>query len=117
MNEGGTGHHRAVEEVTVPRAALVALLALAAADIALTVFGRRMCFTEQNPFARWVIHTFGPAGLVALKGAALGVLGATMWYLPTRYERAAFGGFGLTQLAAVGWNTALLASQPAICGV
>lgn len=116
MTEAGTGPYRAVEEVTVHRAALAVLLALAAADIVLTVVGRQMCFTEQNPFARWIIHTFGPAGLVALKGVALGVLGVTMWYLPSRYERAAFGGFGLTQLAAVGWNAVLLGSQSAICG-
>jgi len=117
MNEGGTGRYHAVEEVTVPRAAVALLVALAAADIVLTVVGRQMCFTEQNPFARWLIHTAGPAGLVALKGVALAVLAVTMWYLPSRYERAAFGGFGLTQLAAVGWNSALLLSQPAICGV
>lgn len=121
MTDGGTRQrrwpllHRLQGEVTVPSVAWAILVALAAADIVLTVVGRQACFAEQNPFARWVIHSFGPAGLVVLKGAALAVLAATMWRLPVRYERAAFGGFGLTQLLAVGWNASLLLSQPAIC--
>jgi len=123
MVDGGTRqrwralHHRVVDEVTVSGGAWALLVALAAADIVLTVLGRQACFSEQNPFARWIIHQAGAVGLVVLKGAALAVLAATMWQLPDRYERAAFGGFGLTQLFAVGWNATLLLSQPAICGV
>ena len=122
MTESRTGRvspflARVSDEVTVSRGAWAVLVGLAAADIVLTVVGRRACFTEQNPVARWIIHGFGPAGLVVLKGAALAVLAATMWHLPVRYERAAFGGFGVTQLFAVGWNTTLLLSQPAICAV
>jgi hypothetical protein len=116
MSDGGTGHYRVLEAVTVSRTALTVLLALASADVVLTVVGRQLCFTEQNPFARWILHTFGTAGLVGLKGVALAVLGVTLWYLPTRYERAAVAGFGLTQLFAVGWNSMLLLSQSAICG-
>lgn len=117
MNEGEASVSRFGDSVSVPRVVLGALVALAVADIALTLVGRQSCFVEQNPFARWILHGFGPAGLVALKGAALGILGAVILYLPTRYERAAVGGFGLTQLFAVGWNSLLLLSQPAICGV
>ena len=116
MTDGETAIYRLPTEVTVSRTALVVLVALAAADITLTVVGRQLCFSEQNPFARWVLQSFGTAGLVALKGGALAVLGVTLWYLPTRYERAAVGGFALTQLFAVGWNSMLLLSQSAICG-
>lgn len=117
MTEGEASVKRFGDAVSVPRAALGALVALAGADIALTLVGRQSCFVEQNPFAWWILHNLGPAGLVALKGAALGILGVVILYLPTRYERAAVGGFGLTQLLAVGWNSLLLLSQSAICGV
>lgn len=122
MADGGTHQrsrplvYRVVDEVSVSGVAWVVLIALAAADIVLTLVGRRACFSEQNPFARWIIHSFGPAGLVALKGVALAILAVVMWQLPVRYERAAFGGFGITQFVAVGWNTTLLLSQTAICG-
>lgn len=116
MTEGRASVYRVGNAVSVSRLALGTLVALACADIVLTLVGRQSCFVEQNPFARWVLHGFGAAGLVALKGGALGVLGAVMVYLPRRYERAAIGGFGLTQLFAVGWNSVLLLSQPAICG-
>jgi hypothetical protein len=100
---------------TVSRIAWSIILVLAVADILLTVVGRQYCLTEQNPLAAYVVVTFGPFGLVALKSVALGILALMAGALPTRYERAALGGFGLTQFLAVGWNAVLVSSLPAIC--
>jgi hypothetical protein len=101
---------------TLTRIAWAIILALAAADIALTVVGRQACLTEHNPFAQWVVITFGPLGLVGLKTVALALLAVMTGFLPQRYERAALSGFGLTQFAAVGWNAMLVSSLPTICG-
>lgn len=100
---------------TLTRIAWVVILVLAAADIALTVVGRQACLTEHNPFARWVVVTFGPLGLVGLKTIALALLALMTGLLPRRYERAALSGFGLTQFVAVGWNAVLVSSLPTIC--
>lgn len=100
---------------SITRIAWAIILALAAADIALTVVGRQACLSEQNPFAQWVVVTFGPLGLVGLKTAALGMLALVTGILPRRYERAALSGFGLTQFLAVGWNAVLVSSLPTIC--
>ena len=102
--------------ITVSRAAWVVLIGLAAADIVLTLIGIRSCLTEQNPVAAWTLGTYGPSGLVVLKGLALGVLAVTVWQLPDRYKHAAFGGFGVTQLYAVSSNAVLVSSRASICG-
>jgi len=99
-----------------PRVGGTLVVGLAAADIVLTLVGIQACFQEENPVARWVLMMFGPAGLVGLKSVALGVLGLVVWQLPSRYGRAAIGGFFLTQLFAVGWNAMLVSSQASVCG-
>lgn len=123
MGDGGTRQSnwlpldRVFDSMSVPGTAVGVLVLLAGADIVLTMVGLQSCFSEQNPVARWVLHAYGPAGLVVLKSGALGLLLTLMWQLPKNYERAAFGGFGLTQLFAVGWNSVLLASHAPICGL
>lgn len=93
------------------RLAWLVLLGLAGADILLTTVGIRTGLREQNPVAAWALSNFGTAGLVGLKTFALGVLAVVVERLPERYGQAAFGGFGATQLCAVGWNGLLVASQ------
>jgi hypothetical protein len=107
---------RILAVIPVSNAAWAVLIVLAAADIFLTVIGVQSCLTEQNPVAAWALRVSGPAGLVVLKGVALGVLAVTVWYLPDRYKRAAFGGFGITQLYAVSSNAILVSSRASICG-
>jgi len=102
--------------LTRSRLAWTVLVGLAAADILLTLVGLQSCLTEENPVAERALATFGPAGLVGLKGVALGLLVAVVWRMPNRYGRAAMGGFCLTQVVAVGWNAMLVSSRASLCG-
>lgn len=103
-----------VAAVTAPRLGGMLVVGLAAADIALTLVGIEAGLQEENPVASWTLTTFGAAGLVALKGFALGLLAVVVWQLPIRYARAAIGGFCLTQLLAVCWNSVLVFTQVAV---
>jgi hypothetical protein len=100
-----------VAAVTAPRLGGMLVVTLAAADIVLTLVGIQTGLQEENPVASRTLATFGAPGLVALKGLALGLLAVVVWQLPIRYGRAAIGGFCLTQLVAVCWNTVLVITQ------
>jgi hypothetical protein len=91
------------------------VVAAAAGDIVLTLFGLSLCFTEANPVARRMLAVGGGAGLVALKLAAVAVLFAVYRYVRPLYRRAALVAFCAPQLLAVGHNGLLLAKYAGAC--
>ncbi|WP_254280384.1 DUF5658 family protein [Haloarcula marina] len=91
------------------------VLAAASADVALTLLGLSMCFSEANPVAQMALDTGGGAGLFVLKAAALGALFAVYRYASSRYRRAALVAFSLPQLFAVGHNTLLIVKHAHLC--
>jgi len=91
------------------------VVAAAAGDLVLTLFGLSLCFSEANPIARAVIEAGGGAGLLALKLAAVGSLFGIYRYVRPLYGRAALVAFSLPQLFAVGYNGVLLARYAGAC--
>jgi len=91
------------------------VIAVATADIALTLLGLSLCFSEANPVARAALDVAGGAGLLALKGAALCALLAVYRLISPLHRRVALTAFSLPQLLAVGYNTMLLARYAPSC--
>jgi len=91
------------------------VIGVAAADIALTLVGLSLCFSEANPVARAAIDVAGGLGLVAVKGAALCALVVVYRLVSPLYRRVALTAFSLPQLVAVGHNTMLLARYAPDC--
>ncbi|MDS0258491.1 DUF5658 family protein [Haloarcula sp. S1CR25-12] len=91
------------------------VLAAAAGDLVLTLFGLSLCFTEANPVARAVLDVGGGAGLLALKLTAVALLFAIYQHVRPLYRRAALVAFFVPQLLAVGHNSLLLAQYAAAC--
>ena len=90
-------------------------IGVAVADIALTLVGLSLCFSEANPVARAAIEVAGSAGLFGLKGAAIGALLAVYRLVGPLHRRIALTAFSLPQLFAVGYNTLLLAQYAPEC--
>lgn len=91
------------------------VLAAAAGDVALTLRGLSLCFTEANPVARAFLDVAGGAGLVGLKLAALAVLFGVYRTVRPLYRRAALLAFVTPQLLAVSHNGLLLARYAGAC--
>lgn len=91
------------------------VIGVATADLALTLVGLSLCFSEANPVARAALDVAGGGGLLALKGAALCALLAVYRLVTPLYRRVALTAFSLPQLFAVGHNTLLLARYAPDC--
>lgn len=91
------------------------VIAAAAGDLVLTLFGLSLCFSEANPVARALLEAGGGVALLALKLAAIGALFGVYSYVRPLYGRVALVAFSLPQLYAVGHNGLLLARYAGAC--
>lgn len=91
------------------------VIAAAGADLVLTLVGLSLCFSEANPVARAMLEIGGGAGLLVLKGAALGVLFGVYRSVRPLYARSALAAFSLPQLLAAGHNSVLLVRHAPQC--
>jgi len=91
------------------------VVAAAAADVALTLAGLSLCFTEANPVARAFLDAAGSAGLVGLKLAAMAVLFGVYRTVRPLFRRAALVAFVTPQLVAVSHNGLLIARYAGNC--
>lgn len=105
-------------ELWSPRRVLWALIvALAAADIGLTLYGLELCFKELNPLAAMAIERVGAGGLLLLKTSALALVAGVCQLVAGRRRLAALLGFCLPQAAAVGINSATILLYASQCVV
>ncbi len=79
-------------------------------DISLTVHGLQLGLVEANPIASRALSVFGIPGLYGLKGVALGLGGCCRLLVGDRYGSVVPLGLAIPSLAAVGVNSALIAS-------
>jgi hypothetical protein len=87
---------------------VVALVALAAADLGLTLFGFGQGAEEANPIGAVMWDVFGPIGLVVLKVFSVSLVLVLISIVPRRRKTLAWmWALGLSAIP-VGWNIALL---------
>lgn len=101
--------------VDLNRLLWLTVLVAAAADVALTVVGLSLCFSERNPVAKSALNVAGPTGLVLLKGGTIAVLAGTVRLLAPRHRRYALALFCLPQVLAAAHNGLLLALYAHTC--
>lgn len=75
-----------------------------AGDVVTTFVGLQLGLTESNPIARNVIYSYGLVGMLALKGAAVGVGLACRPLLPQLYRVIVPAGLAIPWTVAVGIN-------------
>ncbi|RQG97310.1 DUF5658 family protein [Natrarchaeobius chitinivorans] len=110
-SDGVYQHHRI--PVTVTPADLERLLWVLVAvslvgDVVTTFVGLHLGLAESNPIARSAIEGYGLAGMLVLKGLAVGIALACRPLLPEEYRPIVPAGLAIPWLAAVCINVYMI---------
>lgn len=90
-----------ITPVTLERALWIFVGLSLVGDVATTFVGLQLGLAESNPVARGAIEGYGLAGMVALKGVAIGVGLVCRPMLPASYRPIVPAGLALPWVAAV----------------
>ena len=93
---------------SVERELWVVVVAALLADVYLTQQGLRTGFREGNPFARYLIDTFGIGALATLKFGVVGLAGVVRELVPERQAPTIPLGLAIPWVIAVCINLTLL---------
>ncbi|MDG5760073.1 DUF5658 family protein [Natronococcus sp. A-GB1] len=89
---------------TLERALWILVALSLVGDVVTTFVGLQLGLAESNPIARNVIYSYGLAGMLAMKGAAVGVGLACRPLLPQVYRVIVPAGLAIPWTIAVGIN-------------
>jgi hypothetical protein len=96
---------------SLPRAGLVALVALQAGDIVTTLVGLARGATETGPIAGAALNAYGIAGLIFAPLAVVAVQLVVLAIMPRQFRRAGWAIVLLAACVPVANNLAVIAGQ------
>lgn len=79
-------------------------------DLVTTFVGLHLGLSESNPVARNVIYSYGPVGMIAMKGVAIAIGLVCRPMLPKTYRAIVPAGLALPWTAAVFVNIYMIAT-------